>query len=125
MGEMWDSLLYIGVTLFVVIDPMGVLPLYLAITRDATERQRRRIALRAVLISFFVLLAFLFAGGALLSSLGIEIPSFRIGGGIVMFIFALQMVFDKENTHKEGAPEEGHDIAVYPRPFPPSPVPVP
>lgn len=115
---MWDNLIHIGVTLFVVIDPMGVLPLYLAITRDATERQRRRIALRAVLISFFVMLGFLFAGGALLNSLGIEIPSFRIAGGIVMFIFALQMVFDKENNHKEGTPEEGHDIAVYPLAIP-------
>lgn len=115
---MWEELVKVAVTLFVVIDPMGTLPLYLSITRDSTEILRRRIARRAIIISFGVLVGFLFAGGALLSGLGIEIPSFRIAGGIVMFIFALQMVFDTQNRHKEGSPEEGHDMAVYPLAIP-------
>ncbi len=114
----WEELVKVAVTLFVVIDPMGVLPLYLSITRDSTEVQRRRIARRAVIISFGVLVAFLFAGGALLYGLGIEINSFRISGGVVMFMYALQMVFDSQNRHKQGAPEEGHDIAVYPLAIP-------
>ncbi len=115
---MWEELIKVAVTLFVVIDPMGTLPLYLSITRDSSEILRRRIARRAILVSFGVLVGFLFAGGALLSGLGIEIPSFRIAGGIVMFIFALQMVFDTQNRHKEGSPEEGHDMAVYPLAIP-------
>ncbi len=115
---MWEELIKVAVTLFVVIDPMGTLPLYLSITRDSTEILRRRIARRAIIVSFGVLVGFLFAGGALLSGLGIEIPSFRIAGGIVMFIFALQMVFDTQNRHKEGSPEEGHDMAVYPLAIP-------
>ncbi|MSR79852.1 MAG: MarC family protein [Gemmataceae bacterium] len=115
---MWEELVKVAVTLFVVIDPMGTLPLYLSITRDSTEILRRRIARRAIIVSFGVLVGFLFAGGALLSGLGIEIPSFRIAGGIVMFIFALQMVFDTQNRHKEGSPEEGHDMAVYPLAIP-------
>ena len=115
---MWEELVKVAVTLFVVIDPMGTLPLFLSITRDSTEILRRRIARRAVIVSFAVLVGFLFAGGTLLSGLGIEIPSFRIAGGIVMFIFALQMVFDTQNRHKEGGPEEGHDMAVYPLAIP-------
>ncbi|MCY2944203.1 MAG: MarC family protein [Gemmataceae bacterium] len=115
---MWEELVKVAVTLFVVIDPMGTLPLFLSITRDSTEILRRRIARRAVIVSFGVLVGFLFAGGTLLSGLGIEIPSFRIAGGIVMFIFALQMVFDTQNRHKEGSPEEGHDMAVYPLAIP-------
>ncbi len=115
---MWEELVKVAVTLFVVIDPMGTLPLYLSITRDSTEILRRRIARRASIVSFGVLVGFLFAGGTLLSGLGIEIPSFRIAGGIVMFIFALQMVFDTQNRHKEGSPEEGHDMAVYPLAIP-------
>ena len=118
MWIQWEELVKVAVTLFVVIDPMGVLPLYLSITRDSTEVQRRRIARRAVFISFGVLVAFLFAGGALLYGLGIEINSFRISGGVVMFMYALQMVFDTQNRHKEGAPEAGHDIAVYPLAIP-------
>ena len=115
---MWEELVKVAVTLFVVIDPMGTLPLFLSITRDSTEILRRQIARRAVIVSFGVLVGFLFAGGTLLSGLGIEIPSFRIAGGIVMFIFALQMVFDTQNRHKEGSPEEGHDMAVYPLAIP-------
>lgn len=118
MWIQWEELVKVAVTLFVVIDPMGVLPLYLSITRDSTEVQRRRIARRAVFISFWVLVAFLFAGGALLYGLGIEINSFRISGGVVMFMYALQMVFDTQNRHKQGAPEAGHDIAVYPLAIP-------
>jgi multiple antibiotic resistance protein len=106
------------VTLWVVIDPLGTLPVFLAVTSGVEEHTRRRAAVLAVLISFAVLVFFVFAGHWLLRSMDVSIYSFQIAGGIVLFLFALTMIHG--NIHPEIHPlsERPIDLAIYPLAIP-------
>ena len=106
------------VTLWVVIDPLGTLPVFLAVTSGVEEHTRRRAAVLAVLISFAVLVFFVFAGHWLLRSMDVSIYSFQIAGGIVLFLFALTMIHG--NVHPEIHPlsERPIDLAIYPLAIP-------
>ncbi|MDF2234438.1 MarC family protein [Albimonas sp. CAU 1670] len=88
-----DSLLRDFITLWVVIDPIGTLPVFLAVTFGVSAAARRRIAVHAVLVAFVVLTGFILAGQLVLEGLGIPLPSFQLAGGIVLFLFALSMIF--------------------------------
>ncbi|MGH9967375.1 MAG: MarC family protein [Pyrinomonadaceae bacterium] len=110
------------VTLLVVVDPPGVVPIFVALTKDEQPDRRRRILTRAVLIAFGVALFFLVAGRAVLSYLGVTVHAFAISGGILLFATAMPMLFG----HRGGlqAPERrergsvGHDISVFPLAIP-------
>jgi hypothetical protein len=108
------------VMMWVLIDPIGTVPVFLMVTASLKEEHRRMIATRAVLVSGVILLAFLFGGHLLLRALGIPLPSFQIAGGIVLFLFALTMIFgpSKEEQQKEessvSALERAKSIAVFP-----------
>lgn len=114
----WSGRLAEFVTLWVVIDPLGTLPVFLAVTSGVEEHTRRRAAVLAVLISFLVLVFFVFAGHWLLRSMDVSINSFQIAGGIVLFLFALTMIHG--NVHPEIHPlsERPIDLAVYPLAIP-------
>ena len=105
------------VTLFVAIDPIGSVPLLAALTRHMKEDERRSLVKRGVLIAGVVLLGFAIFGHFLLKTMGISFSSFRIAGGIILFIVGLQMVFQehsaplKETSDKESA---GRDLAIFP-----------
>lgn len=90
------------VTLWVVIDPIGTIPVFIAMTAGMATKQRRSTALVAVLASFGVLLFFLVFGQLLINALGISLLSFQTAGGIVLFLFALTMIFGepKQETDK-------------------------
>ena len=90
---MKETLLRDLITLWVVIDPIGTLPVFLAVTFGVTEAARRRIAVQAVLVAFAVLAGFILVGQLILEGLGIPLPSFQLAGGIVLFLFALSMIF--------------------------------
>ena len=81
------------VTMFVVIDPIGSVPVYLFAVAKVPRHLHRRFAVRGVLIAALVLLAFLAGGQALLESLGLRLGSFQVAGGLVLFLFALTMIF--------------------------------
>jgi multiple antibiotic resistance protein len=81
------------VTILVVVDPPGVVPIYVALTKDESPRRRRAILIRAVLIAFGVALFFLIAGRAVLSYLGVTVHAFSISGGILLFVAAMPMLF--------------------------------
>ena len=81
------------VTILVVVDPPGVVPIYVALTKDEPPRRRRAILIRAVLIAFGVALFFLIAGRAVLSYLGVTVHAFSISGGILLFVAAMPMLF--------------------------------
>ncbi len=81
------------VTILVVVDPPGVVPIYVALTKDEQPRRRRAILIRAVLIAFGVALFFLIAGRAVLSYLGVTVHAFSISGGILLFVAAMPMLF--------------------------------
>lgn len=112
------------VMMWVLIDPIGTVPVFLMVTASLKEEHRRMIATRAVLVSAAILLAFLFGGHILLRALGIPLPSFQIAGGIVLFLFALTMIFgpSKEEQQKEessvSALERAKSVAVFPLAIP-------
>jgi len=104
------------VTLLVIIDPVGLAPLFVALTQGAPAATRRAIALRAVLIAFGLLTLFGLLGEAVLGFVGISMPAFRIAGGILLFLTALDMLFERRTKRREGqAEEEQHpDPSVFP-----------
>jgi len=113
----WNELLFDLITLWVTIDPIGTLPLYLAVTRNLSHAGRRRAAFRATFIAFGILAAFLYLGQYLLEAMRISLISFQISGGIVLFLFALTMIFAKESATSAEA-EKDHDVAVFPLAMP-------
>lgn len=110
------------VTLLVVVDPPGVVPIFVALTKDENPAQRRAILTRAVLIAFGVALFFLLAGRSVLSYLGVTVHAFAISGGILLFATAMPMLFGQRGGMQ--APEEkergsvGQDISVFPLAIP-------
>jgi multiple antibiotic resistance protein len=111
----FEALVTTFVTLFVVIDPIAVAPLFVALTQDMTDAMRRRIALRAILVAFGLLAAFGIAGKALLAGIGIGLPAFRISGGLLLFLMAVDMLFERRTERREKrAAEEGPDPSVFP-----------
>lgn len=110
-------------TLFVVIDPAGCAPIYSSLTAGASAAARRAMAIRAILISLAVLLIFAFFGRGLLDALGISLDAFRVAGGIMLFIIALEMVFEKRTERREARAEEVgrsevEDVSVFPMAIP-------
>jgi multiple antibiotic resistance protein len=113
----WADTLPAFVTLFLVIDPVGLAPLFVAMTRGRTAVERREIGLRACVIGAVVLAAFGVFGGGILSFVGISMPAFRIAGGALLFLTALDMLFERRTKRREGKAEaepEGHDPSVFP-----------
>ena len=84
------------VTLFVILDPIGVLPFFMTLTHSATEEQRNKLARRAVLIAAGLLFAFTFLGDGILLFLGIQIADFQIAGGALLLIFAIRDALSNE-----------------------------
>ena len=112
------------VTLFVVIDPPGCAPIYASLTNGASQAQRRAMAIRAVGIAAAILLIFALWGKQLLGVLGIQLDSFRIAGGIMLFIIAMDMVFEKRTQRREDRAQkivdtpEVEDVSVFPMAMP-------
>jgi multiple antibiotic resistance protein len=108
------------VTMFVVIDPIGIAPLFVALTRGMPAARRRRVALRATGVAAFVLALFAFFGEALLGFVGISMPAFRIAGGILLFLTALDMLFERRTKRREDKTEDEHnaDPSVFPLAIP-------
>ena len=113
----WNELFFDFVTLWVTVDPIGTVPLYLSVTKDLQAAERKRAAMRATLIAFCILAGFLYFGQFLLEVMHIEMLSFQIAGGIVLFLFALSMIFDKPSASNAPA-DAGHDVAVFPLAMP-------
>jgi multiple antibiotic resistance protein len=119
-----EQVLYSFVTLFVIIDPVGSAAIFAALTRGAPAAFRRRMAWRGPTIAGILILAFAFGGAALLRALGITLPAFRIAGGVLLFLLAVDMVFARPSgIRNPTAPEEAEaehraDISVFPLAFP-------
>jgi multiple antibiotic resistance protein len=121
---MFDELVKFFVVLLVVVEPLSVLPVLAGLTQGADDGYRRRMACKAVAISVVVCLLFALAGTALLAVLGISVDAFKVGGGILLFLLAIEMVFARPSGVRSitpGEDAEAHhrgDISVFPLAFP-------
>ncbi len=112
------------ITLFVVIDPPGCAPIYASLTHGASAAQRRGMAIRAVLVAGIILVIFALFGEQLLGALHIELDSFRIAGGIMLFVIAIDMVFEKRTQRREERAQkiidtpETEDVSIFPMAMP-------
>jgi multiple antibiotic resistance protein len=106
------------VTLFVVVDPIGLVPLFIALTAGTAARQRRAIALRACLVAALLLAAFGLFGEEILRFVGITMPAFQIAGGLLLFLTALDMLFERRTRRREGTAGTADDPAADPSVFP-------
>jgi len=111
------------VTFLVIIDPPGCAPIFASLTQGAAPAHRRAMAIRSVLVATGILLFFAVLGEALLRALGISLSAFRIAGGIMLFLIAIDMVFEKrterrENRAQELSAEEVEDVSVFPMAIP-------
>jgi multiple antibiotic resistance protein len=104
-------------TLFVIIDPIGSVPVFIGLTASYSEAARKQIALRAILVAGGVLLFFALLGQLFFAAIGVRLVSFEIAGGLVLFLFGVKMIFDKPEGIDIPA-ESDHDVAVFPLAIP-------
>lgn len=101
-------------TLFVVIDPIGLAPMFVALTPGADKSHRLAVALRACIIAAILLTLFGLFGEALLGFIGISMPAFRIAGGVLLFLTALDMLFERRTERRQGQTSRADDPSVFP-----------
>ncbi len=107
------------VTLFVVVDPIGLVPLFIALTRGMSTQARLAVGVRALLVAAGLLTLFGLFGEKLLSTVGISMPAFRISGGVLLFLTALDMLFERRTQRRENqssahAGDPTDDPSVFP-----------
>ncbi len=109
---MFDKAVQDALILWATIDPIGTLAIFSALTAGMSVTQRRKTATRAVLYAGGVLIGSLVIGQVLLTAMGISLLSFQLGGGIILFLFGLQMIFT-DNDQSSGK-EPDHNVAIFP-----------
>ncbi|MEP0520692.1 MAG: MarC family protein [Hyphomicrobiales bacterium] len=120
----FDTLLNASVTLFVTVDPVGLAPLFLALTAGMDRASRTQVAMRGILIGTGLLVLFAVAGMTILDLFGITMPAFRIAGGLLLFWLAFEMVYEKRQERKQETTDRAvsHDeikhLAVFPLAIP-------
>jgi multiple antibiotic resistance protein len=121
---MFDELVKFFVVLLVVVEPLSVLPVLAGLTEGADEAWRRRMSFKAIGLSALVCLVFAASGTALLGILGISVDAFKVGGGILLFLLAIEMVFARPSgvrsitPGEDAAAQHRADISVFPLAFP-------
>jgi multiple antibiotic resistance protein len=119
-----DALLSTFVVLFVVVDPIGLAPIFAGLTRGMDPSRQRRQAIRGTLLAGFILFAFFFTGDTLLRLLGVGLPAFRIAGGILLFLLAIDMIFARRSglrsttVREQAEAASKQDVSVFPLAFP-------
>jgi multiple antibiotic resistance protein len=121
---MWETAVYAFVAFLVILDPPGTAAVFAAMTRNVPDQHRRVMARRATVMAAMMLFAFALAGEWLLRVMGITLPAFRIGGGILLLLLAADMVFARQSGLRSTTPveeaeaAEREDITVFPLAFP-------
>lgn len=125
---MLDFFINAFATLFVTIDPVGLAPMFLAVTAGMSQSDRRKVAIRATLTAAGILLIFYASGQTVLNVLGISVSAFRVAGGLLLFLIAIEMVFGKRQERKAETAEkavesQGHhgtvnEVAIFPLAIP-------
>ena len=122
-GPMLEQPLKFFVVFFVVVEPISLIPLFSGLTQGATREYRRRMAVKAVWVAALILVLFALAGAPFLAVMGISLGAFRIFGGALLFLLALEMVFARESGSRTSSDERAEsrrraDISVFPVAFP-------
>ena len=113
---MTDKLIQDALILWATIDPIGTMAMFAALTARLSPQQRRRTAFRTIAYAAVVLVCAIVIGQLLLGAMGIRLVSFQLAGGLILFLFGLQMIFGSGTA--EGSADPGHDIAVFPLAIP-------
>jgi multiple antibiotic resistance protein len=118
-----DQVVKFFIVFFVVVEPLSIAPVFVSLTRDTTPEYQRRMAFKAVSISALILLMFSLIGTPFLAVMGISIQAFRIFGGLLLFLIALEMVFARESGTRTSSDEQAEsrrraDVSVFPLAFP-------
>jgi multiple antibiotic resistance protein len=116
-----SQIITIFLAIFIVVDPFGIVPVFISLTGGLLPARRRAIILKATIVAFAVLCLFIFTGNALLRFLGIQPGSFFIAGGILLFIASLDLLLGKPGRTKtfgEGRDEEREDVTIFPLAIP-------
>ncbi len=119
-----DILISTFVALLIVLDPIGTAPIFMGLTSGMSLKHRRRMALKGVGLSTMILLVFFFIGDTLLEWMGIGLPAFRIAGGILLLLLAIDMVFARQSglrsttDREQEEAEHKLDVSVFPLAFP-------
>lgn len=100
-------------TIWTTIDPIGNVAIFSAVTASLSRGERRRTALRATIYATIILVVAVVAGQIILDAIGIHLHSLKVAGGIILFLFGLQMLFGKAEANS-GSAEAGRDLAVFP-----------
>jgi multiple antibiotic resistance protein len=122
---MWEIALPAFVTFFVIIDPIGLVPIFGSLTAGTSKSHQRQMAFKAVIVGACVLLFFALAGKIFLSAMGISIDAFKASGGILLFLIAVEMIFEKRTERREARAEavqeerddadpEFEDVSIFP-----------
>lgn len=120
---MLEQLIKFFVVFFVVVEPVSLVPLFASLTEGASAAYKRRMACKAVLVAGLIIILFALSGAAFLKVMGISIDAFRIFGGLLLFLVALEMVFARESGTRTSSDEKEEtrkraDISVFPLAFP-------
>lgn len=120
---MLEQVIKFFVVFFVVVEPLSLVPIFASLTEGAGESFKRKMAMKAVIVASGILVLFAFTGAAFLRTMGISIDAFRIFGGLLLFLMALEMVFARESGTRTSQDEQAEskrrtDISVFPLAFP-------
>jgi len=123
MNEMIEPLLKFLVVFFVVVEPVSLIPIFSGLTDGASRRYKHKMALKAVLVAGAIILIFALGGAWFLNTMGISLEAFRIFGGLLLFLIALEMVYARESGTRTSSGERAEsvrraDISVFPLAFP-------
>jgi multiple antibiotic resistance protein len=123
MNEMIEQLLKFFVVFFVVVEPISLIPIFSGLTEGARRGYKHKMALKAVLVAGVILLIFALGGAWFLNTMGISLEAFRIFGGLLLFLIALEMVYARESGTRISTGERAEsarraDISVFPLAFP-------
>jgi multiple antibiotic resistance protein len=120
---MLEQLLKFFVVFLVVVDPVSLIPVFAGLTSDASRGYQRKMACKSAVIALAICVAFALVGAKFLEVMGISLNAFRIAGGTLLFLIALEMVFGRPEATRatKSAPQEAHareDVSVFPLAFP-------
>ncbi|HEY6453938.1 MAG TPA: MarC family protein [Steroidobacteraceae bacterium] len=120
---MIDQVIKFFIVFFVVVEPLSIAPVFVSLTSGATPEFQRKMAYKSVSIAAIILLAFSLIGTPFLAAMGISIQAFRIFGGLLLFLIALEMVFARESGTRTSSDEKAEsqlraDVSVFPLAFP-------